>query len=267
VGLGQQCSTVANNCSVGSCVAGICTCTGTNPNACGGTRCVNFQTDSANCGACGVTCGNLGCSAGRCNCPGGQTFSGGSCRLNDGQVCTLGGGTPCINGCTQWFTDRDGDGFGDSSTAAVNRCGTAAPGVPAGGGAFVRQGGDCCDADGDAKPTQTDSFARVRNGCGGGDFNCDGREDKTFRDVGGGSAILSSNTARTLNGVLSGFPTCAALGAPPCNGDGVTLIWPGGQPPACGATGAQGTGVGSQCVLIDSLCQSVSGFGVDVFCR
>jgi hypothetical protein len=264
VGLGQQCNTAANNCSVGTCTAGICQCGGgTSP--CNG-RCVNTQTDSANCGACGVACGALGCGTGRCNCPAGQTFSGGSCRLNDGQACTPNAGTQCINGCTAWFTDRDGDGFGDSNTAAVNRCGTTAPGTPAGGGTFVRQGGDCCDTDADTKPGQTDSFARVRNGCGGGDFNCDGREDKTFRDVGGGSGILSLNTASTITGVLTGFPTCADLSAP-CNSDNVTLIWPGGQPPACGATGAQGTGVGSQCVLIDGQCQSVSGFGVDVFCR
>ena len=188
VGLGQQCSTAANNCSVGSCVAGTCQCSGTNPNACGGNRCVNFQTDSANCGACGVTCGTLGCSAGRCNCPGGQTFSAGACRLNDGQVCTP-GGTPCTNGCTAWFTDRDGDGFGDSATAAVNRCGTTSPGTPAGGGTFVRQGGDCCDIAGNeeaanAHPGQTQTFFLpglpaqcARSAATDHDFNCNGRND------------------------------------------------------------------------------------------
>jgi hypothetical protein len=85
--------------------------------------------------------------------------------------------------------------------------------------------------------------------------------------VGGGTGALSANTATTLTGVLTGFPTCEALSAPPCNGDNVTLIWPGGQPPPCGATGGQGTGAGSQCALLDGLCQGVRGFGVDVFCR
>jgi hypothetical protein len=260
VGLGQACNAQANNCSVGSCVAGTCQCSGNNPNACGGNRCVNFQTDGANCGGCGVNCGALGCNGrGQCNCPPGQTSSNGSCRLNDGQACTPGGGTPCLNGCTQWFNDGDGDGFGSGN--ATNRCGTTPPGA-----GFVRQGGDCCDTDPDAKPGQTDSFARQRNICGGGDFNCDNREDKTFRDVGGGSGILSTNGARTINGVLSGFQSCANVGSPPCNGDNVTLIWPGGQPPPCGATGAQGTG-GSQCFFIEPDCQGVSGFGVDVFCR
>jgi hypothetical protein len=252
VGLGQACNNQANNCSVGSCVAGTCQCSGTNPNACGGNRCVNFQTDGANCGGCGVSCGNLGCSAGRCNCPAGQTFSGGSCRLNDGQACTLGGGTPCVNGCTQWFTDRDGDGFGNSNVAAVNRCGNAAPGVPAGGGTFVRLDGDCCDTDADANPDETASFSRVRSGCPGlpGDFNCDGREDKSFQ----------SSTGNGAFDVLSGFETCADLGT---NCDPIRLIWLGGQAPPCGTTA---TGA-SQCFPVDGICQSVSGAGVDVFCR
>jgi hypothetical protein len=253
VGLGQACSTAANNCSVGTCVAGTCQCSG-GTTACGG-RCVNTQTDSANCGGCNTTCGALGCSAGRCNCPAGQTFSSGACRLNDGQACTVGGGTPCLNGCTQWFTDRDRDGFGDSGTAAINRCGTAAPGTPAGGGAFVRQGGDCCDTDAQANPGQTGSFSTVRGGgCPGlaGDFNCDGREDKTFRSSTGNGAL----------DVRSGFATCADFGISN-NCDTINLIWLGGQAPPCGTTG---TGA-SQCISVDGLCQSVSGAGVDVFCR
>jgi hypothetical protein len=188
VGLGQQCNTAANNCSVGTCVGGICQCSG-GTTACNG-RCVSTQTDGANCGACGVTCGALGCSAGRCNCPAGQTFSGGACRLNDGQACTPNGGTPCLNGCTAWFTDRDGDGFGDSATAAVNRCGTTPPATtPAGGGSFVRQGGDCCDIAGNedaanAFPGQTQRFFLpalpaqcVRSAATDHDYNCNGRND------------------------------------------------------------------------------------------
>jgi hypothetical protein len=248
VGLGQQCNTAANNCLVGTCTAGICQCPGgTAP--CNG-RCVNTQTDGANCGSCGVSCGTLGCTAGRCNCPPGQTFSGGSCRLNDGQACTP-GGTPCVNGCTQWFTDSDSDGFGNPNTA-ISRCGLTAPG----GGTFVRQGGDCCDSDANANPNQTQSFVTARSGCGGFDFNCNGREEQTFRGTGGG----------LINTILTGFQSCANVGAPPCNGSTVTLIWPGGQPAPCGSTAAQGTG-GSQCILLDGLCQSVAGFGVDVSCR
>jgi len=251
VGLGQACNVQANNCSAGSCVGGTCQCSGNNPNACGGNRCVNFQTDGANCGACGVSCGNLGCNGrGQCNCPAGQTSSAGSCRLNDGQACTP-GGTPCLNGCTQWFRDNDGDGFG--AGAAVSVCGTAAPA----GGRFVRQGNDCCDSDGLAFLGQTQSFTSSRSGCGGFDFNCDGREEPTFRGLGGGAVISN---------ILTGFQTCADVGAPLCNETNITRIWPGGQPAPCGSTGAQGTG-GSQCLLLDGVCQSVSGFGIDVSCR
>lgn len=121
----------------------------------------------------------------------------------------------------------------------------------------MRQGGDCCDSDGLAHPGQTESFVNARNGCGGFDFNCDNTETKTFRDVGGGAVI---------NGILSGFQTCGNVASPPCNDQNVTLLFSGGQAPPCGATGAMGTG-GSQCFLIDGICQSVAGFGIDVFCR
>jgi hypothetical protein len=173
--------------------------------------------------------------------------------LNDGQACTPGGGTPCLNGCTTWFTDRDGDGFGDANVPAVNSCGAAAPGAPA-GGVFVRQGNDCCDTDPLANPNQTDSFSTLRSGnCPGpaGDFNCDGNEDKIFRGVGGGGVL----------NVRSNFDTCADFGASN-NCDTINLIWLGGEAPPCGTTG---TGA-SQCFSVDGVCQSVSGAGVDVFC-
>jgi hypothetical protein len=257
VGLGQACNVQANNCSVGSCVAGTCQCSGNNPNACGGTRCVNFQTDGANCGACGVNCGNLGCNGrGQCNCPAGQTSSGGSCRLNDGQACTP-GGTPCLNGCTQWFSDGDGDGFGAGT--AINRCGTTSPGA-----GLVRQGGDCCDTDPDAKPGQTESFLRTRNGCGGGDFDCVNGETKTIRSVSTDAPErLSQNGGLTVTGVLTGFAACENLGSPPCNDTTTVSIWPGGQAPPCGAIGAGG----SACAVFNGGCMGARGFGVDVYCR
>jgi hypothetical protein len=171
--------------------------------------------------------------------------------LNDGQACTP-GGTPCLNGCTQWFPDNDPqpDGFG-SNSGSINRCGT----TPPSGGRFVRQGGDCCDSDGDAHPGQQLTFTRERNGCGGFDFNCNGFDEPEYRGVGGGAVI---------DNILTGFASCEDLGN--ICGEFITLIWPGGQPAPCGSTGAQGTG-GSQCFLVDGVCQGVRGFGVDVFCK
>jgi hypothetical protein len=221
-----------------------------------------------------VTCGNLGCSAGRCNCPAGQTFSGGSCRLNDGQACTLGGGTPCLNGCTQWFTDCDGDGFTPSSTPAVTRCGTAPPaGTPQGCGAqgrFVQRDAqgrtDCCDTDQRANPNQTGSFTSVRSGgCPGlpGDFNCNGREEQSFLS-GLGTCLPGADPCNLDSAVAirSGFADCEAFGNSN-NCDTIGLVWLGGQPAKCGELG---TGA-SQCLTVDGVCQSISGFGVDVACR
>lgn len=53
-----------------------------------GKKCFNLQTDSANCGACGVVCSNgRSCSAGVCACPAGQSFVAGACIPRFG--CTL----------------------------------------------------------------------------------------------------------------------------------------------------------------------------------
>jgi hypothetical protein len=182
VGLGQACSTAANNCSVGSCVAGTCQCTGTNPNACGGTRCVNFQTDGANCGACGVTC-PMGCSGGRCNCPTNQTFVNGACRLNDGQACTS--GPACMSGvCNSWLPDCDRDGFGNDRATVIRTCGNTPPGTPTCiGGVFVTSQtvNDCCDSDNRAKPGQAMRFSeRLPTACirnAEFDWNCNGQND------------------------------------------------------------------------------------------
>jgi hypothetical protein len=177
VGVGQACNVQANNCSGGStCQGGFCSCLGTaSPNACG-TRCVNQQTDAANCGACGVTCGALGCTGGVCNCPAGQQFANGACRGVNGQTCTV--ATQCINGCTMWFTDVDRDGFGTGT--AQGRCG---PNSPPPGGNFVTRSGDCCDSSADAFPGQTTRFgealpdACIRSAAADHDWNCNGRND------------------------------------------------------------------------------------------
>jgi hypothetical protein len=266
VGLGQACNVQANNCSVGSCVGGTCQCSGNNPNACGGNRCVNFQTDGANCGACGVNCGALGCNGrGQCNCPQGQTLNAaGSCRLNDGEQCNPNGGTPCLNGgCVQWFTTRDTDDFGASNIAAVNRCGNTPPGVPAGGGRFVRQGGDCCDTDGDAFPGQTDSFRKTRIGCGGGDFDCANGETKTFVSIGGVSDRLSQSGSLPFTNLITGLASCEALASPPCNENTAVNILPGPGTPACGTIGFGG----SACAVFNGGCMGARGFGIDVYCR
>lgn len=192
VGLGQACNVQANNCSVGTCSPqGVCACSGATPNACGGNRCVNFLTDGANCGGCGISCGTLGCNGqGQCNCPVGQTFvPGQGCRLNDGQACTPGSGVACRNGCNSWRSDCDGDDYPRRNSIVVNRCGPTPPtGVPAGcSGApakyvtETRQ--DCCDSSVDAFPGQQRRFAStlpascINDSTPSYDWNCSGTND------------------------------------------------------------------------------------------
>ncbi len=73
-----------------------------------GTSCVNTQTDSLNCGACGKGCNGGTCAAGLCQCPPGQSLCSGVCRAvqSDTANCGVCGRTctsdqACISGaCT-----------------------------------------------------------------------------------------------------------------------------------------------------------------------
>lgn len=53
-----------------------------------GKKCFDLNTDSANCGSCGVVCSSgRSCNAGVCTCPAGQSFVAGACIPRFG--CTL----------------------------------------------------------------------------------------------------------------------------------------------------------------------------------
>jgi len=77
-------------------------------------------------------------------------------------------------GCTRWFEDADGDGFGNPDTGR-GFCGESAPTskVP-----LVRNGQDCCDLNDRVRPSQTEAFAtRIQQACPlarGFDYDCDG---------------------------------------------------------------------------------------------
>src|SRR5439155_22907599 len=76
-------------CTTGVCVRGACGCQlGWTP--CAG-RCVNFQNDPANCGACGNACPpGVACASGTCAaCPAGYVRCNGLCVLTatDGANC------------------------------------------------------------------------------------------------------------------------------------------------------------------------------------
>jgi hypothetical protein len=214
VGLGQACNAQANNCSAGSCGAtGTCSCSGTNPNACNG-RCVNFQNDANNCGACGNVCGALGCSMGRCNCPSGQIFvAGAGCRIPTGASCTP-GGVACQSGpCNSWFSDCDSDGFGEFSNSPIRRCGNdPPPGTPSCvGGRFAPPAAvnDCCDSDARAFPNQPLKFgealpdACIKSEASDHDWNCNGRND--------GAPVRVCNTRTTPASCVAGTGTDPTL--------------------------------------------------------
>lgn len=84
-----------------------------------GKQCVNLQTDSANCGACGAACtGGRSCTGGSCTCPANQSFIAGACIPRFG--CTL-----ALNTCEfgkKACPDLPGD--------ADSRCHVSAEGEP-----------------------------------------------------------------------------------------------------------------------------------------
>jgi len=120
----------------GNCLAGQIEC---------GGMCVDPQTNSGNCGACGNACGaSQSCEMGRCACPSGQSACGASCvdlqtssdncgacsnACPSGQMCAAG---MCIAMCT---SPRTLCGMGpsatcvdtDTDTANCGSCGTACP--------------------------------------------------------------------------------------------------------------------------------------------
>ncbi len=102
-------STMVKPCQVIACGTGFCV--GKAAACCGGTTCTSTDTDSNNCGGCGIHCtAPSTCSGGSCNCggsacTGSQTCCTNSCRdltsdrLNCGSC-----GAPCANGFTCSFS-------------------------------------------------------------------------------------------------------------------------------------------------------------------
>lgn len=115
-----------------------------------------------------------------------------------------------------WYTDGDGDGFGDPATTTVS-CAAPENGVV--------DGTDCDDLDPNAAPGLVES-------CDGNDNNCDGSVDEGltntyYRDA---DADLFGDPARTRDecDTPSGYVTDAT----DCD-DGEDTVWPG-APETCG---------------------------------
>ncbi len=65
--------------------------------ACGGTACVDYQSDGRNCGGCGLACQvGQACVAGKCECQAGSSLCDGACVVVGSDPRHCGGcGTPC----------------------------------------------------------------------------------------------------------------------------------------------------------------------------
>jgi hypothetical protein len=77
-------------------------------------------------------------------------------------------------GCTTYYKDADGDGFG---TLLESKCLCA----PA-GDFDVDNSKDCCDLDGLVKPGQ-DGWFSAKNICGDFDYNCDNQQEKELTEL------------------------------------------------------------------------------------
>jgi hypothetical protein len=136
----------------------------------GGLACV-----SGNCS--GGRCCNAGCNSGcfpdgTCGCPPGQQFARGQCRGGSGATCI--NDEQCASTCVSFFTDADGDTFGDPSSLQ-RFCGS-----PPATADVVSNDDDCCDTVAAIRPGgQTFlGFVEGADTCPIGwvehDFNCDG---------------------------------------------------------------------------------------------
>jgi hypothetical protein len=113
-------------------------------------------------------------------------------------------------GCTHFFPDADGDGFGDAAPGQT-AC-LCAPTDP-----YVElSGGDCFDQNADARPGQTGFFAADR-GDGSFDYDCNGSETVQF------SAFAFCGPAP-----VCGFTRGWLAGIPACGNDGEFLVDCGG---------------------------------------
>lgn len=136
-------------------------------------------------------------------CQGGQCVPGAPRNCGQNRLCNetqdacvldLGGpGEPCTTnadcasgGCTFWFIDSDGDGFGSGN--AIGACGLVQPNIrllP--GQTLVLDGGDCCPSDPGSHPGFTPPVLlppqTEPDACGSFDRDCSGRVENSLQTV------------------------------------------------------------------------------------
>lgn len=154
-------------------------------------------------------------ATGECTCTPNASRTCGECA--DGtQTCSANGTWGGCNGGTsprRYYRDQDGDGYGDENATQI------ACSAPLG---YVEDNTDCCDGDANANPGQTQPFPGPRMNCGGYDYDCDDREERTLTDVSSG---CEENVCPSPGGCGPGFcgitgPRGWADGAPACGDSG-----------------------------------------------
>jgi len=122
-----------------------------------------------------------------------QEVCGGADENCDGAVDEPGAG-----GCTTFYVDDDGDGYGDPNDGACV-CEAVDPYV-------VTDATDCYDGNADAHPGQPDFFPSDR-GDGSFDYDCDGQEELEWTDT---FACTPGVCYMTSAGWTNGTPSCGA---------------------------------------------------------
>src|SRR5580692_2129537 len=189
-----------------TCTSGQLECSGT---------CINVQTDSQNCGACGKTCGSgSSCQSGACTCTSGFVSCGGSCVASNaqhcGSSCSACTGTDvcdsdgtCSSTCSSGSKCSDGACSSNTNSADCGTCGNACTGgstcvngsCSCGTSSQMVCNGSCVDI------TTTTNCGSCGNKCGTGQSCSNGN------CVGGGSTGGSTGTGGTSPGACAATAT------------------------------------------------------------
>jgi hypothetical protein len=159
------------HCSADQACDGLGMCRSKNGTACSkDADCTSLNCVDGIC--CNVACAGSGAGVGTCRSCSGAGSVGTCvevrCKYGDGEPCAA--NADCLNGsCLTSYRDADGDGYGRDK---VTRCEVA----PAAG--YILTGGDCCDSDPATHPGVS-SYSTGVNACGGFDWNCDGRIERS----------------------------------------------------------------------------------------
>ena len=214
----------ATSCAVASCSMGLATpqafCAG------GSATCPDGTAISCN----GYQCNGVGCATtctSDASClPTHFCQVGAQCapKKPDGAACVS--GFECLAGiCTPTFIDNDHDGYGTGASAKT--CGMGAQ--P--GRAIV--GGDCCDTDARAHPTQN-TFFTTASMCGTFDFDCD----------------MASTREDTRTNACQSVGSCSGGDSDCSEGTG----WSGATVPGCGSSGLEVTSCSTRTVCNQATC-------------